>query len=905
MNTSRMKRKPLLLEDFSNVRTSAEGAGRRWGARGEKTYASVEIVNAEDYPEISRGKKQMLKFNYDFRYETTEGGSRRAYFNTWAGENLHPASENIKDDPFALVIPEGEYPTHLAMWVYGDGNDAWFNGMLVDAEGRDIEVTCGDQDWIGWKFVLMDIPPNLSLPFYVAYPARLLTGNQTIHGSLFIDGIFAVYGGIDFDVLPPVITELSCERNTGKSGLPLLSALISDPDDEENNCTASGVDPERTQIFIDGVRHTKNLGFADSGKDLRIEFVPDFPLCGGFHCLEIKAFDKTGNRGDVREFFEAEGELPRCDLNIPDTVNFGGGLECRFDFKGAKKNTLVTAEFKVDEKLFRPGKNFISTPDGISAQAEFEEGLVRLKIDSGEKEGDYEAAVLTLSALELQDKPHDTLIMCEKACLKVDGTERAFCFKDAGVSVLPGLELKTERLCPGFDTIFTVTDSKGQPVAGARVYESLSDTLYPGETDKDGRLMVDSACAGGVGEKKDFYAGASGEYSLVTRYFVSNDLGSNFAENLNVTCGVNCNEMYITWQTGVAVTNGAVRYALKSPEKTELADDDECRQAVWHNHFCTLKGEPGEMNGFKVRLDGLKAGADYLYRVQVGETWGETREFNTLPDSGEIVFGVLADTHNVCGGAMNAALKFAPDLSFFAHAGDFVSAGGVYDDWQTYFADGTGLHAQIPAVTVAGNHDLSDGTGASYLITHATPANGPDAAPEGLNYYTELNDILFISLGGGFEDDSAMMAWIDDVLKNSSMKWRIVLVHEGPYTCYINSASEEIKWGDYFNTAGIDMLLSGHDHTFHRATIKDRETVDAGEVISSSQGVTYIQCATSGGPSRHDWPQHRPIWNAVFDSLTPSVSIFRVKDDRILANSICLADNEQGYTEFDRFELRK
>lgn len=150
-----------------------------------------------------------------------------------------------------------------------------------------------------------------------------------------------------------------------------------------------------------------------------------------------------------------------------------------------------------------------------------------------------------------------------------------------------------------------------------------------------------------------------------------------------------------------------------------------------------------------------------------------------------------------------------------------------------------------------------------------------------------------------------MMAWIDDVLKNSSMKWRIVLVHEGPYTCYINSASEEIKWGDYFNTAGIDMLLSGHDHTFHRATIKDRETVDAGEVISSSQGVTYIQCATSGGPSRHDWPQHRPIWNAVFDSLTPSVSIFRVKDDRILANSICLADNEQGYTEFDRFELRK
>ena len=183
MGKSRIVRPPLILENFEQAYTGAEGEGRRWGSMGEKTYASVEVVGKDEYPGIVRGNKA-LKFNYDFRFETTEGGSRRAYFNTYGGENTHIRSdlEVVKNDPNVLVIPDGEYPSHLGMWVYGDGNDAWFNGMLIDSEGIDFEVTCGDQDWVGWKFIKMDIPPNLKLPFYVIYPARLLTGNQTIHG---------------------------------------------------------------------------------------------------------------------------------------------------------------------------------------------------------------------------------------------------------------------------------------------------------------------------------------------------------------------------------------------------------------------------------------------------------------------------------------------------------------------------------------------------------------------------------------------------------------------------------------------------------------------------------------------------------------------------------------------------
>ena len=104
---------------------------------------------------------------------------------------------------------------------------------------------------------------------------------------------------------------------------------------------------------------------------------------------------------------------------------------------------------------------------------------------------------------------------------------------------------------------------------------------------------------------------------------------------------------------------------------------------------------------------------------------------------------------------------------------------------------------------------------------------------------------------------------------------------------------------------GIDLLLSGHDHTYHRATIKDHETLDVKDKISSADGVTYIQCGTSGGRGNHDWSMHRPIWNAVFDSPSPMVSLFYISDEKIESVALRVADNEEGYEIVDRFELTK
>jgi len=907
VTNKRMTRPPLLLEDFETARTSAEGTGRRWSSRGEKTYASVEIVSRQTHPHIVRSGERALKFDYDFRYETTEGGSRRAYFNTWAGENKYPTTASgIANDPFALVIPEGEYPTHLGMWVYGDANDAWFNGMLIDADGSEVEVTCGDLEWTGWKFVIMDIPPRFKLPFYVAYPARMLTGSQTIHGTLYIDDIMAVYGGIDFDAVPAEITQVFCrELPGGQPGYPVCTALLVDPDDEENGCAASGIDPGRTKVTIDGIRHTNNIIVEPSDKHFKLTLTPDFALCGGPHRLDITAFDRAGNKTRVRQFFNVLAREPGVYFAAEPRVEFGGRLSCRLAMRGALKNTKISFALQYDSELLTLNGNFLTPAPGVTATAGDDNGRVCVELDTGENMGDFELASLNFTAASALDSVQNTVLVCQEAQLTYDGKAEPFCFADAEVSIEPGLCLRVERLCRGYDTVFTVTDKQGQPVEGAKVCERRSGIEYPGETDAQGHLTVPGITDGDVGTKLDFYARKAGRFSLTARYAVSVDPGFEHPVNLNVTCGKDCSEVTVSWQTGVALTEGFFRCALKTPGKTEWLPGEPVLAAERRNSFSTWQSEPGEVNGYCIRLAGLAPGAEYLYQIGYGNQWGETKVFKTIPVKGDFSFAVLADTHDVCGEAMRAALKCEPGLSFFAHAGDFVSAGGVFDDWLAYFGDAGGLHALYPTLGVIGNHDLSDGTGENYRLTHVNPANGPQGAPDGLFYYTELNNTLFISAAGGYGDDRVVMDWMSEIIRGTAMKWKIVLTHEGPYTCFINSATEEIKWGDFFNTVGIDMLISGHDHTFQRATIKDRNTLDVGPVISSSSGVTYLQCATSGGASNHDWAQHRDIWNAVYDSKTPSVSILSVSDDKIAVRSLCVADNEVGFEVFDSFEMGK
>ncbi len=409
-----------------------------------------------------------------------------------------------------------------------------------------------------------------------------------------------------------------------------------------------------------------------------------------------------------------------------------------------------------------------------------------------------------------------------------------------------------------------------------------------------------------VGDKLDLYAFKDNLFSLTERHFVCRDLGvTDYPANINLACGADCRSAAVSWQTGLEITTGALRYALREEGKETLDDSDTLLEAIRENHFNSYLDDPCELNGFAVYLKDLESGRQYIYQIKYGDSWTEVKSFKTIPDKGGFVFAILADTHNRCKSAIDAALKYEPELDFFAHAGDFVSAGVVYEDWMALFKDADGTFSRYINVTTPGNHDLSDGTGANYRMIYKNPANGLEGAPQGLFYYTELNNTLIVSVGGGYEDEEAIAQWVSEIVNKTKIKWKILLTHEGPYTCFINSSEDEYRLGEFTGNVGIDLLLSGHDHTYHRATIKDHETLDVKDKVSSSQGVTYIQLGTSGGRGNHDWAIHRSIWNAVYDSPTPMVSLFYVSGEKIESVAIRAADNDDGYEIVDRFELTK
>jgi predicted phosphodiesterase len=904
MPVNQMLRPPLLLENFENAHTDGRGSGKHWGWKGEKAYASVEVISKQEQPQFVRKGNHALQFNYDFRFETTEGGSRRAYFVTYAGENAHPTPDHsIKDDPNVLIIPEGEYPSHLAMWVYGDGNNAWFNGMIVDSEGTTAELPYGSAYWTGWKFIKMKIPAGMKLPFYVVYPARLLTGDKTLHGSLYIDEIMAVYGGIDFDALPPTISQMECREVDGRPGLPELCALIVDEDDEENGGVTSGVDCARTEVRIDGQPHTKNIEQRQTDKGVALCVTPDFPLCGGEHKLEITAYDKEGNQTYASTFFQVTSRTPAVGWTVAKEAEMGGTLSCRLYAEGAKPNTKVALSLGYDSGNLTPAEPFFDLAPAVTGSVTDHGGLVEIQLTT-ENDGNVPLLSLDFTVGSSYVAPENTVITCEKAHMEYDGASEAFCLADAEVAILPGLSLLVEKLCQGFDTVFTVTDAAGKPVSGAEVYQA-GRPAYPGQTDENGKLVVSGVTDAEIDSKVDLYARKNCQYSLTTRYSISRDMGAKEPVNVHISCGADSTEMAVTWQTGVDITEGYVRYALKEEGKTALTADDLTVKAERKNNFCTYQKQSCELNGYSACLTGLQPGAEYLYQVGTEGAWSKVHTFTAFSQTGEFAFGVLADTHNRCGAAMNAALHFAPDLSFFAHAGDFVGSGIVYDDWKAYIEDAGYLHAKYPTVPVAGNHDVSDGTGINYCMIHNNPANGTKNALKGINFYTELNNTLFISIGGGDDNEKNVMDWAREVVQNSKMKWKIVLIHKGPYTCNLSSESDELRWGEFMDGLGIDLLICGHDHNFQRATIRNHKTLDVDKWISSSDGVTYLQCATSSGPSRHNWTRHRPIWNAVYESPAPSASVIRVSDEKMQITSLHTEDNADGYKIFDAFTIVK
>ena len=109
----------------------------------------------------------------------------------------------------------------------------------------------------------------------------------------------------------------------------------------------------------------------------------------------------------------------------------------------------------------------------------------------------------------------------------------------------------------------------------------------------------------------------------------------------------------------------------------------------------------------------------------------------------------------------------------------------------------------------------------------------------------EYGDV-YVAVINNSADLSAACEWLKQDAAQSTCMWKILSIHQPPYYTNAKNGSNE-QFYEHIpaaaEAAGIDVVFSGHDHSYARIMAKDGEAV-------TENGVTYFICGDLGEKSR-------------------------------------------------------
>lgn len=166
------------------------------------------------------------------------------------------------------------------------------------------------------------------------------------------------------------------------------------------------------------------------------------------------------------------------------------------------------------------------------------------------------------------------------------------------------------------------------------------------------------------------------------------------------------------------------------------------------------------------------------------------------------------------GAAMAAA---APD--FWVHAGDVIYPDPLTGSWIAgFFMPFEALASRSPCYVAIGNHDLMGDNGARVLDTFTLPTR-PGTSDERM-YSFAWGPVRVVVMDTNFTFDAATpsLAYLKAALSDATEPWVVVVGHHP-----ILSASRHRDRADLIEhllpvleRAGVDLYVSGHDHTYQR-----------------------------------------------------------------------------------------
>lgn len=806
------------------------------------------------------------------------------------------------------LVLEGQ-PTAIGAWVYGDGKGGWFRIQLTGGKyAGDTRI-----DWVGWKYIETPIPTDAPFPYTVQRAVRLLgtaTIANNVKGTIYIDSVRAIYDFKNDDNDAPVVDQSSIfpakNASTADSQIP-IGLTVKDNDGAGKVYT--GINTSRTQMYINNklINNVQQTIHSDGSVD--IAYVPGAldRLRPGVQNVKVRTEDNFGNKTFTEWSFIVEGYAVSLVEALPEVNKIYAGQDFEYKITTPSYKNFTEAQIEIDydyKNLTLVDVVVDSRLDVTERIIDYNIGKIKLKI-FGMDSINYNSSI---DFITLKFKAKDTVsgttgIKVVTAKVREESIITEIFLNGFDVAVDYKHILSSKGSTIGGNTILTLV-SDGNPVSSAgflvtvngqsKTLDSLTDANGVVKTDFFGRYPIDT--------EVKIRAIKGGFLSNEVSFKIVASLGSKDPEKIAVTVGENAaTSVGIGFQTSHDITAAKVIVSLNENLSNPI-EVNATRKTV----FTTISAVEREYTAWGAYITDLTPDTKYYYKVGSNDGWSTVASFTTAKASGDFNIAFFGD---IQGGFTNfaktvsEAYKMFPDIDLNIISGDLVDSGHIYSQWTDFTNAAKDYFRGNIWAAVVGNHDTSDGAQALTGLFYG-PNNGvsePDGGAR--NYWFEINDAVIFNFDteAGFSsydpNFTKQIALLKEVMANSTKSYKIVIMHRSSYPLNYNEDSVRAL-APVFEEAGIDLVLSGHDHVYSRTTINKNLKVDV------QNGVTYVVAGTSSGAKYYSGDPTRPWVNVVYDDDNPIFNIVRfVNGTDIVFEAYALESS--GITKIDEFTIKK
>lgn len=338
---------------------------------------------------------------------------------------------------------------------------------------------------------------------------------------------------------------------------------------------------------------------------------------------------------------------------------------------------------------------------------------------------------------------------------------------------------------------------------------------------------------------------------------------------ISLTPGRDASELNFAWYSKTS----EAKPRIKISKKQDMSDATELEVTA----KTAVKGYMSN----KAAATGLEDNTTYYYSYEINGTFTEAVKYQTK-DSKNFSFLYVGDPQigsssgNTAAGqtsaqgqdaatrndsfnwnnTINTALKQNPNVSFMLSAGDQIQTrdkkvpSQTYDKNEIEYAGYLSPRAlmSLPVATTIGNHDAPSG---NYSFHFNNPnASDLGKTEAGGDYYYTYGNTLFIMLNTNNYNIAEHQELIEKaVSENKDAKWKVVTLHQDIYGSGEHSNEPVIANLRYnlipiFEKNNIDVVLTGHDHTYSRSLILKGGSVDESKMITDDEFDAYIEGET-------------------------------------------------------------